>query len=133
MHYLLIAAVSMASWFSPAEQASITITFKNIKKAKGQILVALRDTKGEMLDGYIVPVTKTGSITYTIKDVKPGKYTIAAYHDINKDEELNTNFMGIPNEPYGFSNDARGTFGPPSFEDQTFTVGGDVKMSITLK
>ncbi len=89
MHYLLIAAVSMASWFSPEEQASITITFKNIKKAKGQIMVALRDTKGEMLDGYIVPVTKTGSITYTIKDVKPGKYTIAAYHDINKDEELN--------------------------------------------
>ena len=85
-------------------------------------MLALRDTKGEMVEGYIVPVTKTGSVVYTIKNVKTGKYTIAAYHDINKDEELNTNMVGIPKEPYGFSNDARGTFGPPSLKDQTFTV-----------
>ena len=58
---------------------------------------------------------------------------MAFFHDINKDEELNTNMVGIPKEPYAFSNNARGTFGPPSLEDQTFKVKGDVKMTIELK
>jgi len=40
--------------------------------------------------------------------------------------------MGMPNEPYGFSNDARGSFGPPSFEDASFVVGEE-NLSITFQ
>ena len=128
--------LSLLFFFGPLtsqETATITITFTNIKTANGQLMVALNDTKGDMVQGYIVPVTKTGNLVYTIKDVKPGNYTMAVFHDLNKDEELNTNMVGIPKEPYGFSNNARGTFGPPSLEDQTFAVQGSTTLSIALK
>ena len=46
----------------------------------------------------------------------PEKFAIAAYHDENEDDELNRNKFKIPTERYGFSNNARGTFGPPSYE-----------------
>ncbi len=47
----------------------------------------------------------------------PAKVAIAAYHDENEDGELNHNAIGIPTERYGFSGNARGTFGPPPFND----------------
>ena len=115
------------------DSASLTLTFSGIKKPKGQLMVALNDVEGKMIQGYQVPVTKTGDLVYTIKNIKPGKYTMAVFHDINMDEKLNTNMLGIPTEPYGFSNNARGTFGPPSLADQTFSVSSETKMSITLK
>ena len=133
MYAFIISLLLFSTPFTSQEKATLNITFTNIETAKGQLMVALNDTKGEMIQGYVVPVTKTGSITYTIKDVKPGNYTMAVFHDLNKDEELNTNMVGIPKEPYGFSNNARGTFGPPSLKDQTFTIQGSTSISIALK
>jgi len=49
--------------------------------------------------------------------VPPGVYAVAAVHDLNGNGRLDTNFLGMPKEPYGFSRAARGRFGPPSFED----------------
>jgi uncharacterized protein (DUF2141 family) len=119
--------------YSTAQHASITITFSGIKEAKGQIMLALNDANGEMVEGFKIPVSKTGEINYTIKNVKPGTYTIAAFHDKNKDDKLNTNMFGLPTELYGFSNNARGTFGPPSLKDQAFEVKENTTLKITLK
>jgi uncharacterized protein (DUF2141 family) len=41
---------------------------------------------------------------------------VAAFQDLNRDGVLNKGAYGVPIEPYGFSNNARGPFGPPSFE-----------------
>jgi uncharacterized protein (DUF2141 family) len=49
-----------------------------------------------------------------------GKYAISIFHDTNEDGELSTNFIGIPKEPYGFSNNPKAKFGPPSFEQSLF-------------
>jgi uncharacterized protein (DUF2141 family) len=119
--------------YSTAQNASITITFSGIKEAKGQIMLALNNANGEMVEGFKIPVSKVGEINYTIKNVKPGTYTIAAFHDKNKDDKLNTNMLGLPTELYGFSNNARGTFGPPSLKDQSFEVKENTTLKITLK
>jgi uncharacterized protein (DUF2141 family) len=44
------------------------------------------------------------------------------FHDVNGDGRMNTNPFGIPTEPYAFSNNARGQFGPASWADAVFTV-----------
>ena len=44
---------------------------------------------------------------------------------VNGNEKLDTNLVGIPSEPYGFSRNARGRFGPPSFDDLAIEVGDD--------
>jgi uncharacterized protein (DUF2141 family) len=49
-----------------------------------------------------------------------GTYAIAVFQDLNEDGILNKGAFGVPSEPYGFSNNARGQFGPPSFETAAF-------------
>lgn len=51
-----------------------------------------------------------------------GTYAKAVFQDINSDEKLNSNFYGAPTEPYGFSNNIFGLFGPPKFVDAAFDV-----------
>lgn len=57
-----------------------------------------------------------------------GEYAIKAFHDEDANDDLNTNFIGIPVEDYGFSNNARGMFGPPSWQDAKFELNDDDKV-----
>jgi len=67
-------------------------------------------------------------------DVPPGTYAIAAIHDVNDNGKLDKNFLGMPTEPYGFSNDARGTMSAPKFSAASFKyVGGALNLAFTLK
>ncbi len=66
-------------------------------------------------DGKMVELVYTG--------LEPGTYALKIFQDLDGDKKLGTNKLGIPKEPFGFSNDAMGSFGPPSFEDASFQVG----------
>lgn len=67
-------------------------------------------------------------------EAREGTYAIKIFHDVNGNGKLDTNFLGIPTEPYGFSNNAMGAFGPPSFEEASFRVSGNgASLSIRLK
>ena len=65
-------------------------------------------------------------------EIPAGTYVIGYYIDANGNEKLDTNFIGIPKEEYGFSNKARGTFGPPSFESASFTLDSYRKLLMEL-
>ena len=54
--------------------------------------------------------------------VPAGEFAVAAYHDENSNGKLDTGAFGRPTEGYGFSRDAKGNFGPPSFEDARLTL-----------
>ena len=60
--------------------------------------------------------------------VAPGDYAVAVFHDENSDGKLERNFMGIPKEGVGASNDAKGKFGPPKFDDAGFNYAGGPKI-----
>lgn len=80
-------------------------------------------------------VTASGdSVTVSIPDVPAGKYAVAAYADSNRNGKQDKNFFGKPTELYGFSNNARGTFGPPDFSEAAFEASaGTVSQSIQLQ
>ena len=62
-----------------------------------------------------------------------GEYAVKLYHDVNGDGEMNTNPFGMPVEPFAFSNDAKGRFGPAKWDAAKFTVGADaVTHTITM-
>ena len=61
-------------------------------------------------------------------DIAPGTYAVKVFHDVNDNALMDVNWVGIPKEPYGFSNDAMGTFGPPGFEQASFKVGAGAKV-----
>lgn len=72
-------------------------------------------------------------VIYTFEGLKAGIYAISIFHDENDNGKLDTNFIGIPTEPYGFSNNAKGMFGPPDFKDcQVEVAAGKKEIVITL-
>lgn len=72
--------------------------------------------------------------TARFEGLAPGRYGIMAFHDKNSDNQLNTLPIGLPTEPYGFSNNARGRFGPPRWNAASFEVRSTtVRQSIRLR
>jgi uncharacterized protein (DUF2141 family) len=57
-----------------------------------------------------------------IENLKPGKYAFKFFHDENMNDKLDTSWMGIPKEGFGFSNNPSMTFGPPSFDKTIFEL-----------
>ena len=67
-------------------------------------------------------------------DVPPGKYALVVLHDENMNGHIDYNWLGIPREGYGFSNDAHGTLAAPSFEKAAFVYDGKaLELSISLR
>ncbi|MFH0934941.1 MAG: DUF2141 domain-containing protein [Pseudomonadota bacterium] len=62
-------------------------------------------------------------LTVSVPDLPPGRYAVAAYVDNNRNGRQDKNLLGVPKEDYGFSNDARGRFGPPDFAEAAFDIG----------
>lgn len=63
------------------------------------------------------------TLIVTVPDLPSGTYAVAAYVDNNRNGKQDKNFLGVPKEDYGFSNDARGKFGPPDFAEAAFNIG----------
>ena len=66
-------------------------------------------------------------------DLPEGVYAIALFVDANKNLKIDKNFLGIPKEQFGFSNNAMGKLSAPSFEQAKFEVRGDTLQNIKLK
>ena len=120
---LLLA--TCASWLSvvPAQAADLTVVVNNITSNAGNVMLGLFDSAST----FPKTVTKfamaaaaerdaVGRVTLVLRDLTPGTYALSAYHDLDANGQLNNNMMGLPVEPYGFANNARGSFGPPSFQ-----------------
>jgi uncharacterized protein (DUF2141 family) len=60
-------------------------------------------------------------------DIAAGDYAVSVFHDENSNGKLDRNFIGMPKEGVGASNDAKGHFGPPKFNDAQFTYSGGQK------
>ena len=77
-----------------------------------------------------VPIQKDQA-TCRFKGVRYGDYAIVAFHDENHDGEFNQNWLGMPKEGFGFS-DNPGTLRKPTFDDARFIVSQPV-VKITIK
>jgi len=128
---------------SPAFAGTVTVEVRNIE-TKGEMHLAIYDDadvfendngeKGGAAKGIVEGVIEevgTGTATYSF-ELPNGTYAIGIFVDANYNNEMDRNFFGVPKEQYGFSNDAKGSFGPPSFKDASFTVSGDMQLEINL-
>lgn len=109
---------------------TLTITVTTTKNS-GTIYLRLMNEKNEKITECESKVVD-GKVICTFEELEPGKYAAAAYQDLNDDKEMNANMFGMPVEPYGFSNDARGQFGPPSFDDQLFEFEKELEITFKL-
>ncbi len=125
----LIAAAFAAVLIAPIANASdLTINIEGIKDAGGTISLGLFDEAAYNGDGAVDGASlkvEGDAVTVTFDGLEPGEYAVRLFHDVNDDGEMNTNPFGMPTEPYAFSNDARGRFGPAKWEAAKFTVTAD--------
>ena len=122
---------------SPAFAANLTIEVSGEVGDKGAVLVALYKASDKWM-GKATDIRRTAAVksgvAVTFNDLADGEYAISLFIDENSNGKLDTNAVGMPIEPYAFSNDASGTFGPPSFDKAKFVLGKDDKKHvITIK
>jgi uncharacterized protein (DUF2141 family) len=122
---LMITATAMTLAFAAYAQVQLQVTVTGIKENKGSIRVGLFNSENDFLKkavyGEIVKVTGS-EVVVVFNNLPEGEYGVSVVHDENENGELDSNFMGIPKEGFGFGNDATGTFGPPSYSDAKIKV-----------
>ncbi len=91
--------------------------FANDKQFKAFDARKDEDSQGEVLKKVSVRIKQSGTLIYDFKGIPHGTYAIAAFHDQDGNKKLNSSFIGLPSEPYGFTRDARNSFGVPRYED----------------
>lgn len=113
----------------------INVDILNVKNNIGNISIGLFNSKDTFLSkpfkGLILK-TQSNTMKCQFQNIPNGTYAIALYHDENLNKKLDKNFFGIPKEGYGFSNNAKPLFGPPSFEKAKFVVNNDANLTIKL-
>lgn len=134
---LLAASLLFMVWTAPVTADSITVVIENVKQDKGKVMLQLLSGKDEF-EGDIEPTAKfvlkarTGEMRVFTSNLPEGDYAVRVMHDVNNNEELDTNFVGLPTEPYAFSNNVTGNFGPPHWNDVKFRLSGSVVQHIKL-
>lgn len=132
--YALFLSIVLSLFSSPSPMETtytLTIQFTGYKEVKGQILYKIVDAESREIKKEVLRIE---ALNQSISLQLPkGRYAISAFHDLNSNNKLDKNMVGLPTEKYGFSNNARGTFGPPSLNDQLFGLHDHLTTSITLK
>lgn len=119
---LLAAAGTVAA-------ADLTVEVADIRVQAGQLKLAVVDS-ADGWDGKAKAVagealTPTGATaTFRFKDLPPGTYAVQVMHDENGNGKLDTNFVGMPTEGYGFSNNPR-VMRKPTWDEARFELGPD--------
>ena len=81
--------------------------------------------------GKVLPIINK-QVIVVIDSLVYGEYAVRVFHDENKNKKIDTNFLGIPTENYGYSNDASDWFGPPSWEKAKF-IFNQPEMKLEIK
>ena len=117
---------------APAAEASgsLSVRLGGFRSADGQVLVAIfRGEAGfpsEPQRAWKTAILKIDGehARLDLPGVPVGAYAISVIHDENSNNALDTNFLGIPKEGIGTSNNAKARFGPPKWADARFEVQG---------
>jgi uncharacterized protein (DUF2141 family) len=124
--FALIGFLCMA--VSTPQSGNVVVKFTGLRNSKGKIAVAVYKSPDgfpsrpeKVYKGQVVPIDdKTAQCIF--ENLPYGEYAMVFFHDENENRNLDTNFIGIPVEGYGVSNNPRSFFGPPKFEDAAFKV-----------
>src|SRR3954471_22374929 len=124
-----VLALAAATWAHAQAGNSISAPIQGLRNNNGQVRCGLFNSAatfrqpGKELMGVAVPIANQQA-TCVFNNVPPGTYAIAAFHAENNETQLQTNFLGIPKEGYGFSRNPSTTFGPPGFADASYAYAG---------
>ena len=134
---LMFPSVAVLSLIAVAVQAGeLAVTITDIRESQGLLMVSVVNTDAAW-NNQAKPVVAQkiaaikGEMTLDFPDLPPGKYAVQVMHDENGNNKLDANFLGIPSEGYGFSNNPN-VMRRAHFDEAVFEVGAD-KTVITIR
>lgn len=140
---LLLAIGGYFCFPSPVSSTTnsiIRVQIEGLKETKGQICFSLfASSKGFPDNGDNTLQAKCVSVreespTLIIDNLHLGTYALAVFHDVNGDGKLNRNFLGIPKEGFGFSQNPEIQTSPPSFGDSAVLVtSAETNLQVQLR
>ena len=133
---VFICLVSLCQW-TTGQTYDLEIAIPNLKSREGEIQIGIYNRAeafphvDEQFRVVYLDVAGFAGIC-KVKDLPAGEYAVALMHDENADKICNTNFLGIPKEGYGFSNNVKPVFAAPSFKDCKILLNRNLKITIRL-
>ena len=124
---VIVISVPLCSQ-TPGSKGNLKVVVLKIRNSKGQVGFFLyKSSEGfpnhfdkSILSSYVK--TNASSTLYTFHDVEFGTYAVCVFHDENSNKKIDSNWIGMPKEGIGVSNNAKGHFGAPKYEDAKFTL-----------
>jgi uncharacterized protein (DUF2141 family) len=131
---ILLMALHGSAW----SDRSVTLTVQAVGATpdKGQAILSIFDSEDSYLKQPLYEakqaIDDAGTATFVIEGLRPGNYSVNVIYDEDADGELDTGLFGIPREKIAFSNQARGRFGPPDYNQTRFLLADDLSMEISF-
>lgn len=128
--FICVAAALQAEPARPATStatADLTIRVENVLPTGGILRLGLYDA-ARYPDDNSKPIASAdvpaiaGETVITLRAIPPGTYAIQTFQDVNANDKMDTSWLGLPLEPFGFSEDATPFLSKPSFDDVKFTL-----------
>ncbi len=137
---VLVFANLPAIAFAQTSCPGIHVKILNIRNSTGGVACALFESSVGFPTEFLHSATNIMIIKVRdtqarcdFEDIPPGTYSLAVIHDENMNGKLDTNWLGVPTEGYGFSNDAKALLGAPSFSAASFPYDGrNLDLTISL-
>jgi uncharacterized protein (DUF2141 family) len=124
-----VLAVAVASAGMGQTNNNISVPVDGLRNDQGVVRCGLYASAkgfrepGKEFKGVTAPISG-GKATCVFNEVPPGTYAVALFHAEHNEAQLETGMFGKPKQGYGFSRDAKGSFGPPTFEAAAYTYPG---------
>ena len=139
MKRLALCLIPFAFPVTGALAADLTVQISGLRNSEGNLSLCLwSDNKGfpdcgksATTQSRILPA-RSANRPIVFKGLKPGTYAVSVLHDENANGRLDTNFLGIPKEGAGISNNALPKFSAPRFKDAAFQLNGDTVQTIQM-
>lgn len=122
-----------------AQENLVHVEISGLRSDRGQVRCALFSSaidfpkRAEKAVAQAKSDISQGRAVCEFPGIAFGTYAVSVFHDENSNGKMDTNFMGIPREGVGASNNAKGHFGPPKFDAAAFKFsGGRMNLKITI-
>ena len=135
----LLAATFQRVQSSDIQPAVLTIKVENVSLQGGALQIALYDEAGygghdQRPVAKVVVDARAPETVVKIPNVRPGAYAVKMFQDFHRTGSFAMSALGVPEEPFGFSNDARPLLDQPAFDRAKFVVfGGETSIVVHLQ
>lgn len=133
---LVFASILGSSLTFASDDITLRVEVVGAKPSSGQIVLSLFDSATHHLKKPLVSLRQNvdakGKASFQLSGLDDALYSVSVFYDEDQDGKLNTNFIGIPTELVGFSNNAKGRFGPPTFEQTKIRASSGRPIKIHL-